>query len=187
MPTPSRRRCLCEEAWPESPNIANIPLPKPLYLPQVIVSFPPSDLDFDIMAIKARKSKMPQNPSVTFEAELRLEEDAPRVHAHGPQLHAGWSPIIGCRRMVAAYPWSGFSGLAGPLSSPLVPPCSQSLEGVVVGVLTFVDMDSLEDLLYSPSVPVCRGKNRNAPVEVTSEPQHEAPKKKKGTNRKKAT
>uniref|UniRef100_A0A803NQG8 Uncharacterized protein n=1 Tax=Cannabis sativa TaxID=3483 RepID=A0A803NQG8_CANSA len=47
-----------------------IPLARPLFLPQVTAAFAVGDLEFEIMAPKAPKSKTPQNPNVTFEAEL---------------------------------------------------------------------------------------------------------------------
>uniref|UniRef100_A0A803NI15 Uncharacterized protein n=1 Tax=Cannabis sativa TaxID=3483 RepID=A0A803NI15_CANSA len=64
-----RRQYLREAAWLEPSNLVDIPLARPMFLPQVTVAFSPGDLDFEIMAQKARKSKTLQDPTVTFEAE----------------------------------------------------------------------------------------------------------------------
>uniref|UniRef100_A0A803QSL8 Uncharacterized protein n=1 Tax=Cannabis sativa TaxID=3483 RepID=A0A803QSL8_CANSA len=48
-------------------------------------------------------------------------------------------------------------------------------------------MDSVEDLICSPSAPIKLVKKRSAPVEVSSEAQPEGLKKKKGANRKKTS
>uniref|UniRef100_A0A803NL14 Uncharacterized protein n=1 Tax=Cannabis sativa TaxID=3483 RepID=A0A803NL14_CANSA len=58
----------CNLAEPQ--YLSSNPIARPLFLSQVIVAFSLGDLDFEIMSTKPRKSKTPQGPSVTFEAEL---------------------------------------------------------------------------------------------------------------------
>uniref|UniRef100_A0A803QJC8 RNase H type-1 domain-containing protein n=1 Tax=Cannabis sativa TaxID=3483 RepID=A0A803QJC8_CANSA len=56
-----------------------------MFLPPVTVTFSPDDLDFEIMAQKARKSKTPQDPTVTFKAEL-IES---KIKSIGPYVGDG--------------------------------------------------------------------------------------------------
>uniref|UniRef100_A0A803PRG1 Uncharacterized protein n=1 Tax=Cannabis sativa TaxID=3483 RepID=A0A803PRG1_CANSA len=65
-----RRRYLQEASWPEPSSLIDIPLARPMFLPLVTVTLSPGDLDFEIIAQKAHKSKTPQDPTITFEAEL---------------------------------------------------------------------------------------------------------------------
>uniref|UniRef100_A0A803NPI7 Fe2OG dioxygenase domain-containing protein n=1 Tax=Cannabis sativa TaxID=3483 RepID=A0A803NPI7_CANSA len=63
-------------------SLTKYPLARPLFLPKVNVAFSPTKLNFDIMSSKERKSKLPQNPSVQFEAQLieyRVRSMAPYV------------------------------------------------------------------------------------------------------------
>uniref|UniRef100_A0A803P4G3 Uncharacterized protein n=1 Tax=Cannabis sativa TaxID=3483 RepID=A0A803P4G3_CANSA len=68
--TDGKRHYLRDAAWPELQTLSSIPLARPLFLPRVTVTFAPGDLDFKIMTTQAQKSKTPQDPTVTFEAEL---------------------------------------------------------------------------------------------------------------------
>uniref|UniRef100_A0A803P4D3 Uncharacterized protein n=1 Tax=Cannabis sativa TaxID=3483 RepID=A0A803P4D3_CANSA len=68
--TEGKHHFLRDATWPEHQTLSSIPLARPLFLPRVTVVFSQGHLDFKIMTTQAQKSKTPQDPTVTFEAEL---------------------------------------------------------------------------------------------------------------------